>query len=141
MPRWVPDASATLTWCFEDEAMAWTDDLLARLRTGDEALVPGHWPAEVANSLLMAVRRGRISREKANRFVRNLRALPIRLDPQDSDVVFDDVFKLAEQYTLTIYDAAYLELAIREHLPLATLDKELRKAARAAGVPLLGPQP
>jgi len=141
MPRWVPDASATLTWCFEDEAMAWTDDLLARLRTGDEALVPGHWPAEVANSLLMAVRRGRISREKANRFVRDLHALPIRLDPQSSAAVFDDVFKLAEQYTLTIYDAAYLELAIREHLPLATLDKELRKAARAAGVPLIGPQP
>ena len=62
MARLVADASATLTWCFEDEAMSWTDDVLAKLRAGDEAIVPAHWPAEVANALLVAVRRGRISR-------------------------------------------------------------------------------
>jgi len=141
MARWVPDASATLTWCFEDEAMAWTDALLADLRAGDEAMVPAHWPAEVANALLIAVRRGRITRQKANRFFLDLRALPIRIDPESSETVFDQVFKLAEKYSLTVYDAAYLELAIREGLPLATLDNELRKAARASGVPLAGPQP
>ena len=141
MTRLVPDASATLTWCFEDEAMAWTDALLADLRAGDEAMVPAHWPAEVANALLIAVRRGRISREKANRFFLDLRALPIRIDPESSETVFDQVFKLAEQYRLTVYDAAYLELAIREGLPLATLDNDLRKAARASGVPLVGPPP
>ena len=141
MARLVPDSSATLTWCFEDEAMPWTDALLARLRAGDEAIVPLHWPAEVANALLIAVRRGRISQEKANRFLLDLRALPIRLDPESSDAVFDEVFKLAEQYSLTIYDAGYLELPIREGLPLATLDHELRKAARASRVPLVGPQP
>jgi hypothetical protein len=58
MARLVPDASATLTWCFEDQAMPWTDALLAKLRAGDEAIVPAHWPAEVANALLIAVRRG-----------------------------------------------------------------------------------
>jgi predicted nucleic acid-binding protein len=137
----VPDASVTLTWCFEDEAMPWTDEVLAQLRTGDEAIVPVHWPAEVANALLIAVRRGRISREKANRFFSDLRALPIRIDPQSSEALFDQVFKLADQYRLTIYDAGYLELAIREGLPLATLDKELRMTARASGVPLVGPQP
>ena len=141
MARWVPDASATLTWCFEDEAMAWTDALLADLRAGEEAMVPAHWPAEVANALLIAVRRGRITRQKANRFFLDLRALPIRIDPESSETVFDQVFKLAEKYSLTVYDAAYLELAIREGLPLATLDNELRKAARASGVPLAGPQP
>ncbi len=141
MARLVPDASATLTWCFEDEAMAWTDALLAGLRAGDEAIVPAHWPAEVANALLIAVRRGRISREKANRFFLDLRALPIRIDPESGETVFDQVFKLAEKYSLTVYDAAYLELAVRERLPLATLDNDLRKAARAAGVPLAGPQP
>ena len=141
MDRLVADASVTLTWCFEDEAMPWTDALLARLRAGDEAIVPLHWPAEVANALLIAVRRGRISREKANRFLLDLRALPIRLDPESSDAVFDEVFKLAEQYSLTIYDAGYLELAIREGLPLVTLDNDLRKAARASGVPLVEPQP
>ena len=79
MARLVPDASATLTWCFEDEAMPWTDALLAKLRAGDEAIVPANWPAEVANALLIAVRRGCISREKADRFFLDLRALPIRI--------------------------------------------------------------
>ena len=141
MARLVADASATLTWCFEDEAMPWTDALLADLRAGDEAMVPAHWPAEVANALLIAVRRGRISREKANRFFLDLRALPIRIDAESSETVFDQAFKLAEKYSLTVYDAAYLELAFREGLPLATLDNDLRKAARASGVPLVGPPP
>ena len=74
MARLVPDASATLSWCFEDEATPWTDALLAKLRAGDEATVPAHWPVEVANALLMAIRRGRISGEKANRFFEDLRA-------------------------------------------------------------------
>ena len=113
MARLVPDASATLTWCFEDEAMPWTDALLPDLRAGGEAIVPAHWPAEVANARLTAVRRGRISREKAKRFFVDLRAMPIRVDPKSSEGVFDRVFKLAEQYSLTIYDAGYLELAIR----------------------------
>lgn len=125
MVRLVPDASATLTWCFEDEAMPWTDSLLADLKAGYEAIVPAHWPAEVANALLIAVRRGRISREKANRFFLDLRALPIRIDLESRDAVFDQVFKLAEQYSLIIYDAGYLELAIREGLPLVTLDNDL----------------
>src|SRR5208283_3607512 len=102
MPRLVPDASATLTWCFEDEATAWTDALLANLRAGDEAIVPAHWAAEIANALLIAVRRGRISREKANRFFSDLRALPIRIDPESSESVFDQVFRLAENFGLTI---------------------------------------
>ena len=67
--------------------------------------------------------------------------MPIRIDPESSETVFDQVFKLAEQYRLTIYDASYLELAIREGLPLATLDNDLRKAARALGVQLVEPQP
>jgi predicted nucleic acid-binding protein len=141
MARLVADASATLTWCFEDEAMPWTDALLADLRAGDEAMVPAHWPAEVANALLIAVRRGRISREKANRFFLDLRALPIRIDAESSETVFDQAFKLAEKYSFTVYDAAYLELAFREGLPLATLDNDLRKAALASGVPLVGPPP
>ena len=141
MARLVPDASATLSWCFEDEATPWTDALLAKLRAGDEATVPAHWPVEVANALLMAIRRGRISGEKANRFFEDLGALPIRIDPQSGENTFGRVFALAEQFKLTVYDAAYLELAIRESVPLATLDDELREAARAAGVALVEPQP
>ena len=141
MARLVADASATLTWCFEDEALPWTDELLANLKGGSEAIVPPHWPAEVANALLVAVRRGRISREKANRFFLDLRALPIQVDAESIETVFDQVFELAEKFHLTIYDAAYLGLAIRKGLPLATLDQDLRKAARASGVSLLEPQP
>jgi predicted nucleic acid-binding protein len=141
MARLVPDASATLTWCFEDEALPWTDELLANLKGGSEAVVPPHWPAEVANALLIAVRRGRISREKAKGFLLDPRALPIRVDAESVETVFDQVFESAEKSHLTVYDAAYLELAIREGLPLATLDKDLRKAARSSGVSLLEPQP
>jgi predicted nucleic acid-binding protein len=137
MARFVPDASVTVTWCFEDEATSWTDALLARLKASDEAIVPAHWPAEVSNAILMAVRRGRISGEKAGRFFEDLRALPIHVDPFSSDYAFDRVFALAGHHRLTAYDAAYLELAIRMSLPLATLDEDLQEASRAAGIPLL----
>jgi predicted nucleic acid-binding protein len=141
MARHVVDASVTLTWCFEDEAIPWTDDLLAGLRSGDEAIVPPHWPAEVANALLIAVRRGRIDREKAYRFFLDLRALPLRIDTLGNERVFAEVFRLAEQHSLTVYDASYLELAIRQGSPLATLDNDLRDAARASGVPFAQPSP
>ena len=141
MDRWVTDSSAALTWCFEDEATPATDSLLARLRAGDEATVPTHWPVEIANSLLVAIRRGRISREKAVRFFQDLRALPIRVEPESGRNAFDRVFAMALQYRLTAYDAAYLELAIREGLALATLDGDLRRAAREAGVSLMDLKP
>lgn len=136
MALFVPDASATLAWFFEDETTEWTEALLGRLESGDEAVVPKHWPVEVANALLMAMRRGRISREKAIRFLEDLLALPIRIDPAGNEITFHGVFVLAERLRLTVYDAAYLELAIREGMSLATLDDDLRKAARAAGVAL-----
>jgi len=138
MGRWVTDSSATLTWCFEDEATPATDALLAKLRAGDEAAVAAHWPLEIANSLLVAIRRGRISRENAARFFQDLRALPIPVEPESGQNAFDRVFDLASQHRLTAYDAAYLELAMREGSALATLDEELRRAAREAGVSLMG---
>jgi predicted nucleic acid-binding protein len=91
---------------------------------------------EVANALLVAIRRGRISKDKTARFLGDLLALPIRIDSAGSDVTFGKAFAYADQYALTVYDAAYLELAIRERIALATLDNDLRNAARAAGVPL-----
>ena len=137
MPRFVLDASVTLAWCFEDEASEWTDLLLARLKAGDQATVPAHWPVEVVNALLVAIRRGRIPREKGTRFFEDLCALPIPVDPKSTESAFDRVFPLAEQHGLTIYDAAYLELATREGIPLATLDSDLQRGARAAGVVLV----
>ncbi len=140
MVAFVIDASATLPWCFADEATETTNALLTRLRTSDEAIVPAHWPAEVANALLLAVRRMRISPEDVHEFLEDLEALPIRVETITQNLIRARVFPLAEQYNLTVYDAAYLELAIRESLSLATLDDDLRKASRAAGVSLVEPQ-
>jgi predicted nucleic acid-binding protein len=141
MAVFVIDASATLPWCFADEATAATNAVLTRLRTGDEAIVPAHWPVEVANALLVAVRRQRISRDDAHQFLLDLEFLPIRVETTAKNLVRAGVFPVAEQYGLTVYDAAYLELAMREGIPLMTLDKDLRKAASASGVPLGVPQP
>jgi predicted nucleic acid-binding protein len=136
MAVFVPDASATLAWCFKDETSEWTEALLARFKAGDSAVVPQHWPLEVANTFLVAVRRGRISKDKTARLFRDLLALPIRIDSASTESTFGQVFAYAEKYGLTIYDAARSELAIREGIALATLDNDLRIAARAAGVPL-----
>ena len=141
MAAFVIDASATLPWCFSDEATPATNGLLVRLRTGDEAVVPAHWITEVGNALFMAVRRKRISSQDAYQFLADLESLPIRTDAAPKNLVRGAVFPMAEQYGLTVYDAAYLELAIREGLPLATLDDDLRKAASIAGAFLVWPQP
>ena len=130
----VADASATLPWCFEDEATPQTEALLERLRAGEPAIVPAHWPTEVMNGLIMAVRRGRIDPERITRFARDLGALPIRIEPPYAPTAWDAVTRVAIEYHLTVYDAAYLELAKRTNLPLASLDGDLRKAALAAGV-------
>jgi predicted nucleic acid-binding protein len=137
MPGFIPDASATLPWCFEDEATAWTEALLNRLAGGERIVVPAHWPLEVTNGLLMAVRRGRGLRDRVWRFIDDLQGLSLHIEPPLSTMFWAGVLELAEQYRLTAYDAAYLELAQRTGLPLATLDEELQTAAATAGVPLL----
>jgi len=141
MPAFILDASATLPWCFSDEATAATNALLARLRAGDEAIVPAHWLLEVANALLIAVRRKRVTPQDAHQFLLDLEFLPIHIDTTSRNLVRSRVYPLAEQYDLSLYDAAYLQLAIREGLPLATLDDDLRKAAGVARAHLVWPSP
>jgi predicted nucleic acid-binding protein len=136
MAVFVPDASLTLAWYFEDETTDWSEAQLARLQSGDTAVVPQHWQLEVANTIVLAIRRGRTTKDTSTAFFRSLLALPIRVDSATREATFRDVFAYAEKYRLTIYDAAYLELAIREGIALATLDNDLRTAARAAGVSL-----
>jgi predicted nucleic acid-binding protein len=133
----VPDASITLPWCFPDEATPWTETLLNRLAAGELAVVPAHWPTEVSNGLLMAMRRKRVSMTKVQEFIDAMSDLPIRIQPAHSPRDWPMVLALAEQHRLTAYDAAYLELAQRTGLPLATLDQDLLRAARAQRVPLL----
>ncbi len=133
----VVDNSVALTWCFDDEATQITDDLLLRLMD-EGAYAPLLWPMEALNVLLMAQRRGRITQEARRNCLAFLHALPITLDARTVSQAWAVANLLAERYTLTIYDAVYLELAQRLDLPLATLDADLRKAAKALAVPLLG---
>ncbi|MGA2718485.1 MAG: type II toxin-antitoxin system VapC family toxin [Candidatus Acidiferrales bacterium] len=137
MSVFVVDASAALAWCFEDESSSWTDGLLDRLRQGDQIVVPAHWPAEILNGLLFALRRNRIKAGQHVVFWDELLRLPIETEPALNLAQARTALALAEQHGLTIYDAAYLELAQRRDLPLATLDTDLRKAAQVEGVTLL----
>jgi predicted nucleic acid-binding protein len=136
MATFVADASVTLAWCFQDEATAWTDGLLDRLRLGDRITVPAHWPTEVSNGLLMALRRKRILPERPDLFWEQLAALPIDVELPLTPGQAKAVLALCEQRGLTVYDAAYLELAKRKELSLATQDGALLKAARLEGVAL-----
>ncbi len=132
----VLDVSATVAWCFADEATAASAALLDRLRR-DEAWVPALWHFEVANVLLAAERRGRITVTLIDRFLTILGRLAIRSDPELECRLHGPVLGLARRYKLTVYDAAYLDIAARRDLPLATRDKDLRRAARAAKVTLI----
>ena len=133
----VVDSSVALTWCFAEDRVPATADLLDRV-TGFGAIAPTLWPLEVLNALLMAEKRKRIDFAKRRELIDALQSLPIRLDTETAAQAWMTTNRLAERYRLTLYDAAYLELAQRLHLPLATLDTDLREAARASDVPLLG---
>ncbi|MDR0771363.1 MAG: type II toxin-antitoxin system VapC family toxin [Burkholderiales bacterium] len=133
----VLDSSIALTWCFEDEATPAADALLMRL-SYDGAYAPSLWPLEVLNALLMAQRRRRMTEEARQDRTMFLRKLPITLDPETAAQAWGTTNRLAERHRLTLYDAAYLELAQRLDLPLASLDADLREAAKALGIPLLG---
>ncbi len=132
----VADASVTLAWCFPDEATPWTESLLDRVAQGEQVIAPAHWPTEVSNGLLMAFRRKRIDRMRADWFLNTLSSLPIMVEQPLSMSQAKRVVALAIQHTLTFYDAAYLDLALRTALPLATLDGALRRAAVAENVVL-----
>ncbi|MFZ0882166.1 MAG: type II toxin-antitoxin system VapC family toxin [Candidatus Acidiferrales bacterium] len=137
MAVFVVDASAALAWCFEDEASSWGDSLLERLQQGDRLVVPAHWPTEISNGLLVALRRNRLKAGQPTLFWDELARLPIETEPALTAVQAKVVLALSEKHRLTVYDAAHLELAQRRQLPLATLDLELRRAAQAEGVALL----
>jgi predicted nucleic acid-binding protein len=130
----VVDASIALTWCFEDEVTAETEAIGTRVDS-EGAIVPGLWRLEVANTLLLAERRGRIDRSDVEQRLELLAALPISID---ADIrAWTDTLLLARAERLTLYDAAYLELAIRQDVELATLDRDLRRAARKMGVAIV----
>lgn len=134
----VLDASVALAWCFEDDPGGESIRLLRALAASD-AIVPQLWTLEVANGLVIAERRQRVDAAKADGFVRTLLALPIAVDPGSRSAAFRDIRPLARSHLLSVYDAAYLELALRMALPLATLDRALGAAAEREGVPRFQP--
>jgi predicted nucleic acid-binding protein len=135
--EFVLDSSVTMSWFFDDEATAATDQLLDRLNGDGRAIVAAHWALEVSNTLLMAERRKRSTLAESSHFMAILDALPIETDQETVSRASTSSMELARAQGLTLYDSAYLELAMRRSLPLATLDKQLRAAAKKTGVPCL----
>jgi predicted nucleic acid-binding protein len=133
----VLDSSVSLTWCFDDESSDVTEALLERV-VNNGAVAPVLWPLEVLNALAMAERRNRVDPAQRQRLAGFLRDLPVSIDDETVSQAWVVSANLAARFRLTLYDAAYLELAQRLDLPLATLDQELRAAAVALGVTLLG---
>jgi predicted nucleic acid-binding protein len=134
-PPLVLDASVTLTWCYPDENSPFAYKVLDQLRARP-AIVPSLWPLEIANALAVGERRHRLTASAVAQFLDLLGNLPIEIDAQTPSRAFDSILQLARTHTLSAYDAAYLELAMREGLGLATLDEKLRSAAKSAGARL-----
>ncbi len=134
----VLDCSLTVAWFFEDE----TDDYAQAVEdslTSAAAIVPTLWPLEVANALLMGERRKRATEAKVTTFLGLLKSLPIAVDDETAGRAWQESIQLARTHHLSVYDAAYLELALRRGLPLATLDDRLQAAADAVGLGAYGP--
>ncbi len=129
----VIDASVTMQWYFQDEFSSASERLLQRI-VSEGAVVPSHWRLEVANSFRSAIRRKRINHEYRDQSLADLGELNIEIDGETAFQAWELTLRLADEFGLTPYDAAYLELALRRQLPLATLDRDLISAAKASGI-------
>ena len=127
------DASVALAWCFPDEASEYADGVLVALE-GRTVIVPSVWALEITNALLVAERRKRMKQLDVRRFVELLGGLKIIEQSQTVADTMSNVLPLAREYGLSAYDAAYLDVAVRQGASLATLDSTLEKAGRSAGV-------
>lgn len=131
----VLDCSICMAWCFDDESTEFSDKILDELKHST-AVVPTIWPLEIANVLLLARKKKRINEMQVIGFIDAVANLPIIVDSSTTKRAMHSIFVLAGELDLTIYDAAYLELAVREKIPLFTLDKDLIKAAKKLHIPL-----
>ncbi len=132
----VLDSSLTLAWLYSDETTDAVQGVMD-LVIGSRAYVPAIWRLEVANSLQTGVRRGRIDEVFRDASLADLALMDITTDTETDTYAWNTTLRLVERFKLTVYDAAYLELAQRRILPLASLDEDLRAAAAALGITLL----
>ena len=132
----VIDASVTLSWIYSDEHSAASDALLARV-ADQGAVVPALWRLEIASALQNGIKRKRIDAAYRDSAIQKLILLPIEIDLDTNDYAWTATLRLAERHQITVYDASYLELALRCGLPLATRDDQLAAAAGSAGASLL----
>jgi predicted nucleic acid-binding protein len=137
MPAFVVDVSACMPWCCEDEATPESEQLLQRAAARDPLHVPSLWPWEMMNALAVAMRRKRIDTAKVEGFLELLAAFDFRIAEPPGITDLPGLSDLAARYGLTSYDVSYLYLAKRLALPLASLDDDLRRAAKAEGIVVL----
>lgn len=135
--NFVLDSSLTLAFVFKDEVTQDTEKILDSLGRGSKAFTPALWRWEVGNALLMGEKRKRLTATESNRHLTLLHALPIEIDEAGPREAWNAAPVLARKHQLTLYDAAYLELALRRGLALGSLDTDLRKAAKVEKVPIL----
>jgi predicted nucleic acid-binding protein len=136
----VIDASVALAWCFPDQGSGYADAVLVELK-GNSILVPAVWGLEVANGVLVGERSKRLRQPEIRRIMTLLENLSVVQDVQPLSEYVMNVLPLAREYGLSAYDAAYLELSVRYSVPVATLDRKLRKAGQSAGVKLFAEEP
>lgn len=132
----VADASVAVGWVHPAQASPTATATLDAIADGASLEVPALWPLEVANALSVLVRRRKLTEDDRETALRWLRGLPLKIDHESASLAFSELSALAKAHRLTVYDAAYLDLARRRGLPLACADGLLRSAARSAGVAL-----
>ena len=141
--RFVLDASVTLSWFLKDAAAreeAYSFAVLSSFRAaGTVAAVPMTWGLEIANVIARCESKSQVTEAQSESFLALLQGVPIEVDPHTFTQVLSETLQLARRYRLSSYDASYLELAMREAVPIATLDEDLRRAATKAGVKLFKP--
>ena len=136
--HFVLDNSIVMSWCFKDETNDYAEIVLSRL-TKATAVVPSIWPLEVVNVLLVAERQKRLSKSDSIRFITLLSQLPIVVEYERPEMMMKELLSLARANGLSSYDASYLDLAMRNGVPIATLDTKLINAAKKSDVPILAP--
>lgn len=136
MASLVVDPSFALAWLLPDETSGQATAVREEIENGAEAWIPAHWWLELGNGLWMAERRGRISAERVAQALLLVEALPFEQDDETAEQLCARTFALARKHRLTIYDAAYLELAQRRNATLASFDAALLKAAAREGLPV-----